>query len=528
MRTIRRERPGFTLVELLVAVALVLFIMVIMTNAFQSGLDAFRNLRAAGDMQGRLRGVADVLRRDLSAPHFDGPFQPGLSGPNLSDQRLDRPGWMPPAAGFFRIWQGPINQRPSNAVVNPTVVNLALPLSAPGGDQGPPPFVTVPDRPVGINAGGVIYDGNPLADSDSVASNRAWTHILHFTAQLSGQRRGDFFAAGNTAVVVSGDLKPYSDPANGILASRWGEIVYFLRDSGERTASNLPRYTLFRKVRVVPDATTVFPVGPPRPADVSPDLATLTYPPARMGVLPPPNPPPTGGRTAQPLHWYDDFDTGLRSGVADGLERRPLAWDETASLTAPPPNAAILIGEDILLTDVLSFEVRATWTPHPPVPEDNPTGTGTPPPIIIPAPYNGDPDYPFDDIPFPDRTQNFPNTASTRVPGDRTRFVRNQSFLRDQSLTTLPVAAPRAGRPPILPVRCFDTWTRGLPAFPVLPNQDWNNSSASTRAGEDTGYMRMDYEQVPLRIRITALQIRIKVWNQKTQQARQITIVQDM
>ena len=40
-----RRRPGFTLVELLVAMALILFIMVILTEAFSAGLETFRRIR---------------------------------------------------------------------------------------------------------------------------------------------------------------------------------------------------------------------------------------------------------------------------------------------------------------------------------------------------------------------------------------------------------------------------------------------------------------------------------------------------
>ena len=40
-----RTREGFTLVEMLVAVALTLFIMVLLSQAFAAGLEAFRHLK---------------------------------------------------------------------------------------------------------------------------------------------------------------------------------------------------------------------------------------------------------------------------------------------------------------------------------------------------------------------------------------------------------------------------------------------------------------------------------------------------
>ena len=65
-----RQRRAFTLVEMLVAMALIIFIMAILSEAFVAGLETFRQLKAIGDMQEKLRSVATVLRRDLAAEHF--------------------------------------------------------------------------------------------------------------------------------------------------------------------------------------------------------------------------------------------------------------------------------------------------------------------------------------------------------------------------------------------------------------------------------------------------------------------------
>ena len=59
----RRPRPGFTLVELLVAIALIVFIMVILTEAFSAGTGVFRTLKAQGDLMEKLR-AAELLLRD--------------------------------------------------------------------------------------------------------------------------------------------------------------------------------------------------------------------------------------------------------------------------------------------------------------------------------------------------------------------------------------------------------------------------------------------------------------------------------
>src|SRR5438132_4500943 len=98
-----RRRTGFTLVEMMVSMALVIFIMVILSQAFVAGLESFRRLKATGDMQERLRTVSSVLRRDLASNHFgigDNPHS--LS----ATQDMTLSSWVPPSTGFFRIWQG--------------------------------------------------------------------------------------------------------------------------------------------------------------------------------------------------------------------------------------------------------------------------------------------------------------------------------------------------------------------------------------------------------------------------------------
>src|SRR5262249_25133235 len=102
-----RRRSGFTIVELLVAMALIVFIMAILAEAFSAGLGAFRRLKAIGDMNERLRMASTIIRRYLAADHFEG------------KKRLsDRDFWVngPPNEGFIRIWQGSQAQTPPTGV----------------------------------------------------------------------------------------------------------------------------------------------------------------------------------------------------------------------------------------------------------------------------------------------------------------------------------------------------------------------------------------------------------------------------
>src|ERR1700722_11349088 len=65
------SRRAFTLVELMVAMALIVFIMSILSAAFAAASKSYRDLKAAGDLAEQLRGVMTLLCRDLAAPHFD-------------------------------------------------------------------------------------------------------------------------------------------------------------------------------------------------------------------------------------------------------------------------------------------------------------------------------------------------------------------------------------------------------------------------------------------------------------------------
>ena len=65
----RRQRQGFTIVEMLVAMALTIFIMVILSEAFVAGLETFRQLKAIGDMSETLHIQSTIVTFDLMEIH---------------------------------------------------------------------------------------------------------------------------------------------------------------------------------------------------------------------------------------------------------------------------------------------------------------------------------------------------------------------------------------------------------------------------------------------------------------------------
>ena len=157
-------------------------------------------------------------------------------------------------------------------------------------------------------------------------------------------------------------------------------------------------------------------------------------------------------------------------------------------------------GDDILMTDVLSFEVKASWFNNQTTPSFEAIRAGVSPavrPMFTPvAPgVTINADEPFDDIPIV-------------LPVDPSN-----------------PSNPNIGalNPTLVGQRRFDTW--------YLPPQsdfiDWEKPQG-TIGGSLVGFLTQNNFQPPLRINVRAIQIKIRIWDSKSERARQITIVQEM
>lgn len=233
MRTTRRA--GFTLVEMMVAMALTLFVMVILSQAFVLSLETFSGMKGIGDMQQNLRVATTLLRDDLSQDHFEGKRR--LSDPNIANPT------QLPQAGFFAIHQR----------------------------SGPP---------VAANTS-YVNEGN---DTNGMASFRAIDHVLYMAVKRKGNRREDYFTTPlqgpanmlafffnqRTAYNVSNAniseatlTLPYAGGNSGFYSSQWAEVVYYLKRQGSTEEVNnansqfgTPTFELYRAEFVmVPDAT---------------------------------------------------------------------------------------------------------------------------------------------------------------------------------------------------------------------------------------------------------------------------------
>jgi hypothetical protein len=444
-----RRRSAFTLVELLVSMALIIFIMAILAEAFVEGLKTFRNMKAVGDMNARLRTAEQMMRDDLSADHFEG------------KRRLSEPYFWtigPPREGFFRLWHGSL---------------IATP--------GP----------------GAFYNEGTV---DGVPSYYAIDHVLQFTAKKRGNNRQDFYSAAvpsNSPLLALGQPDSrYQETAGGVTSynSQWAEIAWFLRPNGKNAGSQ-PLFTLYRRQRVVVPSTMLMNAGNlvdlnyqapgALPLTAKPDYlevstsqsysgpshpATLyfnsprdlTIPERRFGM----NPSVSAGLPVR-------TDNNLRYPIIALGPKPPFNYqspnyqaddeDCTAALVPPGHPEASREGSDVILTDVISF-------------------------AVIPI---------FSGVPV----ENFP--------------PQNKSFPKD------------AGGNPTVSV--FDTWSNH--ADDTYDYTLWDNA--------DFGGALTDAHLVPCKLVqisptqagpavLTGLQISIRVWDARTTQTRQITIMQDL
>ncbi len=443
MRIQRTSRPGFTITEMMVATALILLLMAIISQTFGAATKTFNELRVVGQMQERLRTTSTIIRKDLTTEHFSGTFIPGRSGPRLGDQRLDQAGWVPPDKGFFCIRQY------SASVPEPTPLPLAR------------------------------FDGEGLT------STRSDSHVLHFTSHLADVPASELYCASAPAT-TPGNAFPV--PGQNVFYSRWAEIMYFLAATGDTTPANssgvsLPIFSLRRRVRLLaPETAPVINHNNNTYIWTTQQAAfhIATYPEVAFQMRP--LQPPVAGQVLVYIFGPD--------AVTNPDNR--MALPPTPQTQVDALGNFVQTGDDILMTDVLSFEIKAAWFRNsafnnydvaPPNPQlfgyygSSPDST----------PMNFNSDAPYSDLP-----QAVLNTKPSWAPGG------------------------------YYGQRVFDTYFKDLVLADLI---DWDRPLVTT-AGR--GFLTPDQGQPPLRINVRSIQIKLRVWDSKAEKARQVTIAQEL
>lgn len=488
MRYQRRRRAGFTIVEMMVATALVLVIMLIISQAFASGAKTFRNMKAAGDGQEKLRGAATILRKDLASDHIGPPYGSARGGPRVSDQRLDQAGWQPPFRGYFEFRQfGELTGGAS--ILEPTL--------------------------------------NPITDGERLTSTRATRHVLRTTVHLPEGPPTELFTARYDPIFAVNPRANSFINQQGLLYTRWAEVVYFLAVM-EDTAypiepvtgrplattnadgSGLYRHTLRRRVRLMPPQNIDLA---PMPLSAGRALVLrlrAQYPDVVPAIVPfPPVPQPQGeplvivrlpGPEALNL---PDLDY---TPVLLNPQNSPVPMMRFGGMTMQPhPISGMAIpthpfGDDIVITDVISFDVKAAWFNNPVY---NQLVAGS-------SPFSSPAVQPGAALP----------TIMANPPGS---FYFGQNM--DEPFSDL---FPSVLRP--LDGRAFDTGTRTH--FPPRDPSDWDHPGPGAQQSSELGFLTQPqnaasppWTTVPTRINVRTLQIKLRVWNPKFQQARQVTLV---
>jgi type II secretory pathway pseudopilin PulG len=309
----RSPRDGFTLVELMVAMALAILIMAILSAAFQVGLGTMSELKSVVGLSEQLRAAEAVITRDLSAVHLEDEWARPV---RVSALQVQQQGWtaVNQKRGVFKVRQ--VSPRRQN--FNPGVND--------------PAFINDPHHPF-------LLEG---IDANGVASHRATDHVLHLTACLPGVSADQVFFASAPAIDPPGNLVASSMNRHDLrvgnqFISDWAEVAYFLRPTGllsfgddEDGGKTLRLHTLYRRQRVLT----------PAPFDFSQPLDQNQFPGVSV-------PPVTGSPTNDPLRI-----TNLANRLpTDAPPGDPFVMANIAS-TSPE------YGSDVLLSNVISFQIR--------------------------------------------------------------------------------------------------------------------------------------------------------------------------
>lgn len=400
------RRPAFTLVELMVSMALIIFIMYVLAEAFSAGAGAFRNLKAIGDMNERLRGVSNLLRTYLGAPHFEG-------AKRLSDRDFWKEG--PPKEGFFRIWHDQ--------------------------ESGGPPATSS------------VAEGNDL---DGNASFRSTKHHLHFTVKLPGKGKDQFFRAevpATSPLLTLGDpTSRFQDPTGNVFVSPYAEMAIFLKPTGENTedptgpSTPLPLHTLHFRQRLL-----------------NPNMDVVQDAIAQAPLY------------AEVSHVQDPNDaTKLIVNTLADVTIPPRRFEQSTTAGANSPSnysvmTGTMAGSDVVITDVLSFDVRVLLDKQA-----------------------------YDSLSIPENFVSLHDAAVTQYWSNTTAFGT---------------------------ARVFDTWSSASTAVAGQNYRNWKPPVAPNPTTDSTIPMYQSNQAAGDLIRIRAIQITIRIWDSKTRQTRQTSVV---
>ena len=359
----RNPRNAFTLVELMVAMALIILMLSIMSQAFVIATGVMQGLKEVADMQEKIRPAITLLQRDLGANHFEGSKK--LSDPEFWDNG-------PPKEGYFMLWQDQAND---------------------------------------VAEGWIGIDKVNFSQSAAIAN-----HMLAFTVKLPGKSPNDFFESSsftplfgnlffnkvsnppvvNIPPLITDDTPKGMLDANirrfekdsSLIHSDWAEVAYFLGPHTDpkvtlndavitpdgytdgKAGPALPYYNLYRQQRLVLPSCNIAGVVLPQAGsneEISCELGTfsfnkpsdLTVPWKRMiyrtnidNTPPPPMAPSVGLNPVTYPNHYLGKPYSIPVPLPSSSVKRLLP------LFSEFPNTSTKVNTDIIATNVISFDVK--------------------------------------------------------------------------------------------------------------------------------------------------------------------------
>jgi type II secretory pathway pseudopilin PulG len=203
----RKPTAAFTLVEMLVAMAITLVMMAAVVTLFANVSNSVRNRRATIEMSGQLRHVRNVLQRDLQ----------GATCPGATWQRPES------NHGYIEIIEGQHKEG-----------NASILLDGNPADPGVPPWPnptwpptainpeidhklsTIPSSNLPFNAADWITDGAGLGDHDDILMLTVRNEHEPFVGRMPTEVRADEFRADT-----------FDDWKSGALESPLAEVVWY-------------------------------------------------------------------------------------------------------------------------------------------------------------------------------------------------------------------------------------------------------------------------------------------------------------
>ena len=431
-RTQPIQRQGFTLVELLVSMAIIIFMLSIMSQAFVIATTCMQGMKTVGELIDKVRPVMTILQRDLAADHFDGTKK--LCDPDFWE-------YGPPREGYFSIIQGGVSEQE-----------------------------TIASNPVKYYI------------SNAVSSN----HILTFTSRLPGKNPTEFYTSEYPTAhkVRMNGIFNYPDPTfatnpaymkvqnarrfdfiSNIIHCKWAELAYFIKPNNSVIAkdsaaiplmADLPLHDLYRQQRVIlPDVSDMNKAGIPNIAAPNLDPFNLFS-----------HYVDSSGKVVfnQPSDVTAPWKRFGNRGVA------PSSLPNFFAYAADPNRPDVGNNSDLILTNVISFDVRIINDSNLDFLHLYEAGAGA---LSTYINYN---------VPYAD-------TVNSKIVFDTWTMERSQDPLKNYDLGDLSTGK-------------WQPTTGGVSNYKV---PFWNGTTG---------------------IKINAIQITIRVWDDKSSQARDFVLIQ--